>query len=1342
MLYKSNLISYIIRIYLLFVFILLPAYSAAQNIQVKDIPRIDRLSTNRINEVFQDTEGYIWYGTEEGLYRDDGYDIYTIRSNFKMPDMLLDNAVICLGEDSITHNIWIGSNNGVYILNKQTFDINPIDIKELKEETVEGILVSSDRYIWICTYRKIFRLSPEGKLLKSYSLKCKQGPGKEYCLYEDRQKQLLLSISGLGLHKWNEQKKDFELVFPYEDRVNDIIQDNKNSYYWLATWGHGIIRLDISALSREQQYVQQNLPVNSVGEKASTALGIVQDDVNDYIWIVSWSDLFACQITPEQKLEQIETSSFLPKWNKVLKSIMKDKDGNLWVTSLDNHNFIISFNEEDFFKYNVDVLKSQLKATPFFELLCKDEKGVFWVFQRRVGLCVYDPKKNRIESYRDQTDSDKNRFLVLSCLLKSKTEGLVWVVVEGSQDVYGLEQEDLKIKIRHKISLNKISKRYRTISRLFEDNNGNLYIAVDDGLYVYHSENNSLKIISEDIGRINRITQTKNGDVWGILQDTTLVKVDMAGNLNIYPFSESLACITADDDKLWLGTNKGEILLFDPLTKNIENFTIACGMNGDRINELISDAYHHIWIVTGQSVKEFNPQNGAYRIFYAASKEIGVHRFLPNAVYEDKNGILYFGGLPGILGIVPSQHLNHASQSGKVLITDIRILGKSILPDTDRLNKSSKSIDIYPGEQNIEIFFSSLDYQHSSQIRYAYCLSNVDEEWVYLPAGENMAFYNKLKKGNYKFQVKATDENGLWHEQIVEFRLNRLPAWYETWYAYSLYLLLVLTALFYLYKAIRNRIRMQHAIEMGKIERQKIEEINHAKLQFFTNITHELLTPLSIISASVDEMKTEMPGNSRFGNVIENNTSRLIRLIQQILEFRKVENGKLKLKVSYGNISHFLANSVSSFTPLLRKKGQAILFDGKSEDCLGYFDVDKLDKIIYNLLSNASKYTQEGCTITLRQYYDKENGLLTISVNNPGEYIPKERLAHLFERFYEGEYRKFHTIGTGIGLSLTKDLVTLHHGTIHAISSREEGNTFIVEIPISRDAFTEEEIDESVEYADYNVLPASEVEELPVAERAECEPGTPSLLLVEDNEELLASMVRLLQGRYSVLQARNGMEALAVLEKEEVKLVVSDVMMPEMDGMELCRRVKEKFETCHIPVILLTAKITDEDRVMGYESGADGYICKPLRLSVLLAKIDNLLKKSNRMGIDFRKQLVFEAKELNYTSMDEAFIQKAVDCVNAHLDDCDFEHAQFLSEMGMARTTLAEKLKLLTGLTPSGFINNVRLQAACRLIDEKKKMRISDLAYAVGFNDPKYFSLCFKKKFGLTPTEYMVKYER
>lgn len=651
-----------------------------------------------------------------------------------------------------------------------------------------------------------------------------------------------------------------------------------------------------------------------------------------------------------------------------------------------------------------------------------------------------------------------------------------------------------------------------------------------------------------------------------------------------------------------------------------------------------------------------------------------------------------------------------------------------------------KSIVLGYQENNFSLDFSILNYINPDLNRYMYKLEGYDKDWLAVGAGRRFAYYNNLPAGTYTFCVKGANQNGVWSSDVQRLRITILPPPWLSWWAYCLYFLLFVTSAYYVYRVVRNRIRMKQAIEMGKIERQKMEEVNHAKLQFFTNITHELLTPLSIISAAVDGLKQELPAQSQVCNVIGDNTLRLIRLIQQILEFRKVENNKLQLKVSHGNISLFLKKSVAAFVPLVKKQKLSICIE-QVEEYSGYFDVDKLDKVMYNLLSNAAKYTSGQGTITVSQTYDEETGIFKFSVNNPGELIPQEKLAHLFERFYEGEYRKFHTIGTGIGLSLTKDLVLLHHGTIRVFSDKDKGNTFVVEIPIRRDAFKEEEIDENTENIGYTILSSDEVAETSDQEKTTDTLHASTLLLVEDNDDLLGLMIRLLQGKYHILKANNGLEALDVLGKEEVDLIVSDVMMPVMNGMELCRRVKTTFETCHIPLILLTAKTGDEDHVEGYEAGADGYICKPLRLSILLAKIDNLLKRRKRMGVDFRKQLVFEAKELNYTSMDEAFIQKAIDCVNSHLDDCDFEHAQFIAEMGMARTTLADKLKLLTGLTPSGFISNVRLQAACRLIDEKKKIRIADLAYAVGFNDPKYFSSCFKKKFGLSPTEYMMKYE-
>ena len=959
MLRKAPFFSYVVRMVTFFGFLGLSLYMNARNIQIKDIPHIDKLSTNVINTIFQDSEGYIWYGTAEGLCRDDGYNIHTFRSDFKDPDMMPSNVITCLGEDSITHNIWIGTDKGLYILNKQTYTIASADIAELKDINIEGIIVTSDHSIWINVYRRTFRLSPEGEILKIYSLQCSTGPGEEYVLYEDRKHQLLLSISGKGLHKWNKQKDEFELFFPYTDRISDLIQDREKDYYWLASWQQGIIRLDPLNSVKELQYVPQPLPMNSAGQIAKTALHLVQDDVNNYIWTISWSDLFAYQVTTGGLLKQVDTSTFLPQYNKALKRIIKDRDGNLWVTSLDNHNFIIYFDEDNLHEYNIAPLEKQIKWTPIFENLCKDEKGIFWVFQRRLGLCIYQPEKDKIECYTSSKAVSDSPFLVLSYLLKSKKQGLVWIVPQSSCELYGLSQNNMEIEIERRVNLFSVSKTYDVINYLFEDNDGNLWIAAGNHLFIYQIESEKLELASDNIGVIKGLAQTEDGIIWGIVKNKGIIRIDRERHMTEYSAPHSFLCVAADHNKLWLGTDKGGIMLFDSETGSFEDYNTACGVNGDKISNIIVDRFHHVWITTSREVKEFNPKNGAYRSFYASSKNIGFNRFLPQSVFEDADGQLYFGGIPGILSISPSQRLDNISQPKDILITDIRIMGRSILLDNKRPGKSLKVVDIYPEEQNIEIQFSSLDYQNSSRIRYAYRLSGIDKEWIYLSAGKNSAFYNKLSKGKYVFQVKATDGNGLWSDHVVEISLNRLPAWYESWYAYTVYVLCILAITYYFYRMVRNRIRMRQAIAMGKIERQKIEEINHAKLQFFTNITHELLTPLSIISASVDELKEEIPSSSRLLQVMENNTSRLIRLIQQILEFRKVENGKLKLKVSCGNISLFLKNSVLAFAPLVKKKKLSISLEA-TEECSGYFDVDKLDKIIYNLLSNAAKYTPEG----------------------------------------------------------------------------------------------------------------------------------------------------------------------------------------------------------------------------------------------------------------------------------------------------------------------------------------------------------------------------------------------
>ena len=550
----------------------------------------------------------------------------------------------------------------------------------------------------------------------------------------------------------------------------------------------------------------------------------------------------------------------------------------------------------------------------------------------------------------------------------------------------------------------------------------------------------------------------------------------------------------------------------------------------------------------------------------------------------------------------------------------------------------------------------------------------------------------------------------------------------------------------YIFLIVRNRIRLRNALHLREMEQAKAEEINHAKLQFFTNITHELLTPLTIISASVDELKQSAPAYKEQYNVMTHNINRLIRLLQQILEFRKAETGNLKLKVSQGDLVQFVHRSVDGFRPLMKKKEIHFTIQSDANECLVFFDPDKLDKILYNLLSNASKYNRAGGKVRIEIEHDEAEGTVRIMVKDNGPGISKEAQKDLFKRFYEGNYRKFNTIGTGIGLSLVRDLVVLHHGTITVESEEGKGTSFCVEIPAECSAYLGDEIEggEVISASDTSGQQKDVVIDMPLLQEEDIvdkedtsEKRKYTLLLVEDNVDLMNLMVRLLETEYIIRTATNGKEALDILGAEEIDLIVSDVMMPVMDGIELCRNIKKTFDTSHIPLILLTAKKQEQDREEAYKSGADAFITKPFNLSVLYARISNLLKARERTMRDFKGQLVFETGELKYTSLDEDFLQRAIDCVNKHLDDPNFDQTQFLEEMHTTKSTFFRKLKSLTGLSYSSFIRNIRMKAACRIIEENKRIRISELAYAVGYNDPRYFSTCFKKEIGMQPSEYI-----
>ena len=516
----------------------------------------------------------------------------------------------------------------------------------------------------------------------------------------------------------------------------------------------------------------------------------------------------------------------------------------------------------------------------------------------------------------------------------------------------------------------------------------------------------------------------------------------------------------------------------------------------------------------------------------------------------------------------------------------------------------------------------------------------------------------------------------------------------------------------------------------------------------FTNITHELLTPLTVISASVDKLRDEEPKFTHDYDLMQLNIHRMVRLLQQILETSKSEAGQLKLLVSQGDVMRYIRQTAECLEPLLIHKHQHFTITCYPESMMGWIDTDKLDKIIYNLLSNAAKYSNEGGEVALKVHTNKTFDHIRIEVSDTGDGISPEKMKQLFQRFHDGEYRKHQTIGTGLGLSLTQDLVYLHHGDIRCQSELGKGTTFTVELPINKEAFLPEQIDES-RTIDFNI-PQNAIKDLKalvpdvnaeVEQQEQPDEDVYRLLVVEDNVELLMLMSQLLKSSYHVYAAKNGREALKIIHKKDLDLIISDVMMPEMDGYELTKKVKNDPNYNHLPIILLTAKTQEEDEKKALLIGADEFLTKPFRLSDLKLRIDNIIENRKRIQHEYSQQsledTMMKISQASTPSADNQFLDRALTLVHAHLEDDSYDRDALAADIGASSSTLYNKLRSITGMNVSSFIRDIRMKEAKRMAEADPNIRVSDLAYKVGFRDPRYFSTCFKKQFGVLPKEYL-----
>ncbi len=1350
---KINMRQLITNLLLLFVSISIGATTIKQNISVSKFSALDQFPSSSVQRILQDREGYIWFGTLDGLCRYDAYRVLVFRSDTKNPNLLTSNEITCIAED-MDSNIWIGTRNGINILNKKTYQIKQLDIQDFKNLHIKSMLVASDSTVWIAADNRLYRYNTKLQEVEPMSTQESKLPITGInSLYEDNYGDIWITFWRGGLHKYT--KKGEMIHYPPIGASNNpftVYQDSQHQY-WIGTWGDGVYQF-YPHQTQSSMYIPQKVMNSDGTESEDTVYSILQDDTNGYIWLMTFSGIYALQRTANNDIKQVDISHLFKGTNNIFSELVKDQNGDLWVAAFGEGAFTINFNKSQISEIKLQQINSKLGLIPNITSIYQDDEGTLWFNQNRYGLCLYHPDSKDFLTYKEiSTLSDREGLKYVASICGIRNSEDVWLGHYNEPSIYVVNKKNEQIIIKKQYNLRDDYPNAGNVRYIYEDSKNNIWIVTTNNVYIKPQSSNKIELVDINMYAVSSITEDMQGKIWLGTENSGIYRViieTLSNGETKYDIknyskektelsSNKVTTIYADAQSLvWFGTSEGAIYAFDQSTQTLKNYTESIRPANEAIQNIIEDNNNNIWVTTNKRVIEYNPQNGASRN-YSHTDGLCVSSFSKNSLYYNKkDNLLFLGGNKGINMFSPSLNINQSHKAKDVVITDVKIFGKSIINNS--LNAESKdlssALQLEANDKNIEIDFSSLDYRYPSKILYAYKMEGIDDDWIY--TDRQFATYNQLNKGLNTFFVKATDENRLWTSNITSYTIYKKPAFYETWWAYLIYTLLILLAIYTALVITKNRISLRNRLRIAQIDKEKSEELIQVKLKYFTNISHDFLTPLTIISCLIDDLESGLKNKSPQFGIMRINVDRLKRLLQQVLDFRKIESGNMKLKISQGDISSFIEDiCLNNFTPLAQKKKIKFTFQSIPKQIEAYFDADKIDKALYNIISNAFKFTpNEGeIKVVVQTHIKFEMQYVSINVIDTGMGISAEEQQNVFERFYTNKNSKIDNTN-GIGLSISHDLIKLHHGQILVSSEIGKGSTFTIEIPIDKAAYSTNEIAKVLP----EILDSLEQEtthnlEIINEEEHYSPDNSVSVLIVEDNEDILFTIRNILQKQYNIYTASNGLIALDIVRDNNIDIIVSDVMMPEMDGLELCRTIKENIETSHISTLLLTAKNRVEDRVECYEAGADGYISKPFEMKVLVARISNLLNKKKQKQQEFKTNREIKIETLEYPSLDEQFLTDAVKIIEGNLSDSEFNVDTYSALLNLSKSSLYRKLKTMTDLSPNEFIRNIRLKHACQMLKDPS-ITISEVAYSVGFTDPRYFSTCFRNEFGMTPTEY------
>jgi signal transduction histidine kinase/ligand-binding sensor domain-containing protein/DNA-binding response OmpR family regulator len=1300
-----------------------------------------------VTAIHQDAYGFIWFGTRGGLNQYNGYEFTTLRGDQSLSKDFPNQAVEVIVEskhtlwignksgglnsydlltDSITHynppgnikiqeikallvtksgDLFIGSLHGLYIFRKGKFIVveNTVSVTALAQD--------SNRAIWAGTTFGLYRYNPGRNRLDSISIGQKRFEVTSIAC-DAQSNALFLGTWGNGLVKYDiatgTYKKylagagDGQLTSNNTYRV--VIDKSQN--VWVGCWGGGLNRLDMKSQTFETVSIK---PYNVYNRDYDIVLSIMQDNAG-ILW-VGTDGGGVCKLDPYRKKFKTISNAGLDQpilSNTHITAVYEDRDQSLWLgtkggglsVSTDGKNFI-----------NKDVGIKNIRVNTFFE---KDND--LWVGTGD-GLVIL---KNYKHSQRTVLISGKSRDTSslsgpkVTCIVKDKS-GIIWVGTQehGLNRVLSYKRDTPVFKRYPEHVGSEGALQNDRVSCMLVDRSNRLWVGTYDGLHLYNREQDNFSLVPYKPGSENSLS---NNSILSIAEDSY--------------------------GHVWVGTQQGlnELSFGDGGKLQIQSFLQCPGFPNDYIHSVLIDHENNVWMSTNRGITKYDVRIKTFRNFDTRDG-VSSNTFSENASYVRDDGQMFFGSIDGLTYFYPdSIYLNQYKPP--VYFTKLQVNNKDVGVGTVVFNKDllpqplflQSEINLSYKQNIISLSFAALDYHASDKNRYQYMLEGFDDHWVDAGYRRNVTYTN-LPSGTYTFKIKASNSDQVWSNDVADLKIFISPPPWRTWWAYLIYFLIISGLLWFSRYIKLRRIYLQNRLEIANIKYEKEREIAEIKSRFFTNISHEFRTPLTLMIGPLEDLVADTRLNQSVKNTIrkiQNQSKRLLSLINQLLDFHKAESNAMQLNTAYHDIVTVAKTIVESFEEEADRKNISFSFQSDPKELYLLMDKEKVESVVYNLLSNAFKFTPPGGQIQFRVRYAQDpQPVCELIVADTGKGIEARDKPKIFDRFYQvAQAEPGRYTGTGIGLAFVKDLVELHKGTIVLQDNQPQGSVFTIKLP----ARPIDLLDEQFIEADQE----DEAEPFESTERQGAEP--PIFLVIEDNDELNQYLCKVLSKSGETVSARDGREGLEKAFQIIPDLIVSDVMMPEVDGYELCKKIKEDNRTSHIPVILLTAKSDDLSQIEGIKLGADIYLGKPFKPELLTSHVKNLIKSRKRLKELFAQRLNLTPSEVEVASFSEEFIKNAIHFVEENIEKEEFSIDDLANKLNMSRSTFYRKLKALTGMSGNDFIRTIKLQRSAQLL-KSGEYTVSMAAFSAGFNDLKHFRKSFQKQFGITPSEYMKKKE-